>query len=117
MRLESMFMVGACVVGGTWLGGAIVLAEACTPAQQAQAVSAAELAAKVVLADLLLGKSLGTIEGDVTSALADAGIVVADIALVVEDAINLLIDAGSIPAAKVEAALGIRAQAHAARKP
>jgi hypothetical protein len=87
-------------------------ASGCTPAQQAQAVNVTG----VVLSDLLAGKDLPTIEADVTRALAGAGVVVTDIAAIVEDALNLLLDAGLVPPSLLPRAADLKAQAHVARK-
>lgn len=86
----------------------------CTPAARAQAFDVSA----VVLRDILAGADLPTIEADVTRELQklDASVVEIDVALVVEDAINLLLDAKAIPPSLVPQAKMRASEAHATRK-
>jgi hypothetical protein len=117
VRLEPLALLAALSVAVA-VGTLVLVASGggCTPAQVAQDLDAAGLAAAAVLRDLALNKDLPAIEADVTAALADAGLVIQDVAAVVEDAINLLVDTGSLPPNLLARAGSIRAQAHAARK-
>ena len=83
-------------------GLAAVTESACTPAETAQASKVEG----VVLADIVAGKSLETIEQDV--AVLFAGQPGADIVAIVNDALALLIDMHVVPIANVPTALALQ---------
>jgi hypothetical protein len=89
LAVFAMFLLSATTVIG--IGGVTITTTSCTPAQQA-------LEAKIeqtVLADLAAGKTRQQIEVDIGTLVA--GQTGADIALIVDDAIIVLIDIGVIP--------------------
>ena len=109
--------LGAAVLGGT---GASV--EGChpTPAEQAD-VSEMGAVGTRVLVDLLSGMGYEATFADVAKMLA--GQPGADVAAIVDDAIQFLIDEGKIPAGVTDAGLdlfaharSVQAKAHAARR-
>jgi len=93
MRNVGFGLGGLVIAFGLVFGGAAIAGDVgCTPAQQAM-FSKVE---QVVLDDLAAGKTRAQIEVDVGNALA--GQPGADVAIVLEDVLTFLIDAGYVPA-------------------
>lgn len=104
-------LVIACmlIVGAEAIGGA-ALSAGCTPAQQAE-LHAVE---SVVLADVAAGKTYEEITVDVGRVLdGQAG---ADVAEILDIAIQLLVDLGKIPPGVLAHAKKVQMKAHASRR-
>jgi hypothetical protein len=78
----------------------------CTPAQQAYFGQIGQ----IVLDDLALGKTRAQIEQDIGRALA--GQVGVDVAIILDDVLTVLIDAGLIPVGVLPAAKTMLAEVH-----